>query len=166
MSEEVKEEAAPEELGKVAKFLEEKKVKFTPVGKTSSGVEMLMLEAGDLTQACKELKKGMKLSRLNYLVASEVKDGYQSSAMIDNIETNDAVLLKVTVAKDAPTVPSLHTIFPTADWQEREAFDMLGINYDGHPNLTRILNPDKWEGHPLRKDYIGPADELNQPINY
>ncbi len=159
-------ESPEQELGKVAQFLEEKKVKFTPVGKTNSGVEILMLEASDLTQACKELKKGMKLNRLNYLVATEVKDGYQSSAFVDNIETNDSVLLKVVVAKDAPNIPSLSSIFPTADWQEREAFDMMGINYEGHPNLTRILNPDKWEGHPLRKDYIGPIDELNQPINY
>jgi NADH:ubiquinone oxidoreductase subunit C len=43
---------------------------------------------------------------------------------------------------------------------------MLGIIYEGHPNLTRILNPDQWEGYPLRKDYIGPVDALNEPIRF
>jgi NADH:ubiquinone oxidoreductase subunit C len=51
------------------------------------------------------------------------------------------------------TVPSLVSIWPTADWHEREAWDMMGIRFDGHPNLQRILMDDDWEGHPLRKDY-------------
>jgi NADH-quinone oxidoreductase subunit C len=50
-------------------------------------------------------------------------------------------------------VPSLVPIWPTADWHEREAWDMMGIRFDGHPNLQRILMDDDWEGHPLRKDY-------------
>jgi NADH-quinone oxidoreductase subunit C len=56
-------------------------------------------------------------------------------------------------AGDAPRVPSIVEIYPTADWQEREAWDMFGIVYDGHPALTRILMPDDWDGHPQRKDY-------------
>jgi NADH-quinone oxidoreductase subunit C len=52
-----------------------------------------------------------------------------------------------------PHVPSAVSVYPTADWQEREAFDMFGIEYDGHPGLTRILMPDDWVGHPQRKDY-------------
>ena len=54
---------------------------------------------------------------------------------------------------DAPTCPSVVGVYPTADWQEREAWDMFGIVYDGHPALTRILMPDDWDGHPQRKDY-------------
>jgi NADH:ubiquinone oxidoreductase subunit C len=56
-------------------------------------------------------------------------------------------------ADDGETVPSLVPIWPTADWHEREAWDMMGIRFDGHPNLQRILMDDDWEGHPLRKDY-------------
>jgi NADH-quinone oxidoreductase subunit C len=50
-------------------------------------------------------------------------------------------------------VPSVIGVWPTADWHEREAWDMMGIRVEGHPNLTRILLDDDWEGHPLRKDY-------------
>ena len=54
---------------------------------------------------------------------------------------------------DGQPVPSVVRIWPTADWHEREAWDMMGIPVEGHPNLSRILMEDDWEGHPLRKDY-------------
>jgi NADH-quinone oxidoreductase subunit C len=54
--------------------------------------------------------------------------------------------------EDEP-VPSVIRVWPTADWHEREAWDMMGVRIEGHPNLTRILLDDDWEGHPLRKDY-------------
>jgi NADH-quinone oxidoreductase subunit C len=52
-----------------------------------------------------------------------------------------------------PIVPSVSHIWRTADWHEREAFDLMGIHFEGHPDLRRILLPEDWEGHPLRKDY-------------
>jgi NADH:ubiquinone oxidoreductase subunit C len=55
--------------------------------------------------------------------------------------------------EDGEAVPSVVSVWPTADWHEREAWDMMGIPFEGHPNLVRILMEDDWEGHPLRKDY-------------
>jgi NADH-quinone oxidoreductase subunit C len=63
------------------------------------------------------------------------------------------VRLEVAVSAEEPYVPSVTSVYPTADWQERETYDMFGVVFDGHPNLTRILMPDDWEGHPQRKDY-------------
>jgi NADH-quinone oxidoreductase subunit C len=56
-------------------------------------------------------------------------------------------------ADDGEHVPSVVDVWPTADWHERENFDLMGIVFDGHPNLSRIILEDDWEGHPLRKDY-------------
>ncbi len=62
------------------------------------------------------------------------------------------VRVQVWVEEGEP-VPSVVSVWPTADWHEREAWDMVGIRFDGHPNLERILMPDDWVGHPLRRDY-------------
>ncbi len=69
-----------------------------------------------------------------------------------------AFAAKVFADRTDPHVPSVADIWPAADWHEREAFDLLGIVYDGHPNLVRILLPDDWVGHPLRKDYVFPKE--------
>jgi NADH-quinone oxidoreductase subunit C len=61
--------------------------------------------------------------------------------------------LRVQVPESDPTVPSLFEVYPGSEALEREAFDMFGIRFEGHPDLTRILMPEDWEGYPLRKDY-------------
>ncbi|AIJ20577.1 NADH-quinone oxidoreductase subunit C [Amycolatopsis methanolica] len=63
------------------------------------------------------------------------------------------IRLEVAVDVQDAHIPSIVAVYPTADWQEREAWDLFGIVYDGHPALTRILMPDDWDGHPQRKDY-------------
>jgi len=61
--------------------------------------------------------------------------------------------LKVVLSEDAPNVPSVCAVWRTANWHERETFDMFGVIFDGHPNLERILLPSDFDGHALRKDY-------------
>ena len=63
------------------------------------------------------------------------------------------IVLKVEVPREDPRVPSVEKVWPTANWHEREAYDLLGIIFEGHSDLRRILLPEDWEGHPLRKDY-------------
>lgn len=63
------------------------------------------------------------------------------------------VRVRVQVPEADPAVPSVVDLYPGADAMEREAFDLMGIRFAGHPDLTRILMPEDWEGHPLRKDY-------------
>ena len=66
---------------------------------------------------------------------------------------NRRITLEVAVGEDDPLVDSLTGVYPHVDWHEREAWDMFGIQFVGHPHLTRILMPDDWDGHPQRKDY-------------
>jgi len=79
------------------------------------------------------------------------------------LETNTHLRLKCSVSEDALVVPTVSDLWATADWHEREAYDMLGIQFSGHPNLTRIL---MWEGypyHPLRKDFPLAGKESSVP---
>ena len=69
-----------------------------------------------------------------------------------SFQRNDRVRLKLLTGANEK-VPSVAGVWPTANWLEREVFDMFGIEYEGHPDLRRILLPDEWVGHPLRKDY-------------
>lgn len=70
-----------------------------------------------------------------------------------SIPRRDKVRLRVRLAGDDPVIDSLVPVWPGANWLEREIFDLMGIRFNGHPDLRRILLPDDWEGHPLRKDY-------------
>jgi NADH-quinone oxidoreductase subunit C len=76
------------------------------------------------------------------------------------------VILKVIVPKDKTDVKSVTSVWSTADWHEREAYDLIGINFIGHPDLRRILLPDDWVGYPLRKDYEVPEFYNGMKVPY
>lgn len=81
-----------------------------------------------------------------------------------SIEKNHRIRIKVPVSSNEPRIPTMTNIWKTADWHEREAYDMFGIIFEGHPDLRKILTPDDFEGHPLRKDY--PVDRRQPPALY
>jgi len=81
------------------------------------------------------------------------KDNVASVYHLYSYVHNHKLTLKVIVAKSNPVVPTVTDIWATADWHERESYDMMGIIYENHPDLRRILCPDDWIGYPLRKDY-------------
>lgn len=77
-----------------------------------------------------------------------------------------SVVIKTRVPKTDPQLPTVSELWRTADWHEREAYDLYGIRFVGHPDLRRILLPDDWEGYPLRKDYTEPEFYRGMRVPY
>ncbi len=78
---------------------------------------------------------------------------FQVSYHILSHSYRDYIRLRVLVSGDEPAIESITTVWPSANFYEREVFDLFGIRFEGHPNMRRIMMPDEWVGHPLRKDY-------------
>ncbi|MFP4349732.1 MAG: NADH-quinone oxidoreductase subunit B/C/D [Desulfococcaceae bacterium] len=100
--------------------------------------------------------------------ARRARDDYSDYTVVYHLlslETARRIKLKVNLDGPDPAVPSVTDLWPAADWYEREAFDMFGVRFDGHPNLRRILMPHHWQGYPLRKDYPGRATQM-APYTY
>jgi NADH-quinone oxidoreductase subunit C len=87
------------------------------------------------------------------LPAEVAPERFEVACVLVNLGERRRVRLRVQVPESDPVVPTLWDLYPGAEALEREAFDMFGIRFEDHPDLTRILMPDEWEGHPLRKDY-------------
>jgi len=86
----------------------------------------------------------------------ELVSFYHLVKLGDDADRPEEVRLKVFLPREAPRVPSVYWIWKAADWQERETYDMYGIEFVGHPNPKRILMNEDWVGYPLRKDYVSP----------
>lgn len=77
---------------------------------------------------------------------------------VDSLTLNHPFVFKVKLPRATPKLASVIPVWTTADWHERETWDLCGITFEGHPNLVRILCAEDWEGHPLRKDYAWPTE--------
>jgi len=100
------------------------------------------------------LKDQLKLTFLACLSGVDYEKYMEVVYHLESLETGDQYCIKVRTDREAPSVPSVTPVWSTANWQEREVYDLLGIDFPGHHDLRRILLPDDWVGHPLRKDYV------------
>jgi NADH-quinone oxidoreductase subunit C len=83
----------------------------------------------------------------------EWPERYELVYQLRNLETREQLRVRAFVGGDQPKIDSVSDLFPPANWDERETYDLFGIVFNDHPDLTRILMPDDWVGHPLRRDY-------------
>jgi NADH-quinone oxidoreductase subunit C len=98
---------------------------------------------------------GVELGFLSSMTATDwpgAEPRYWVAYELRSITRHHRLRVKVGASGEDPRVPSVTSLFPTADWHERETYDFYGIVFEGHPSLTRMLMPQDWEGHPLRKD--------------
>lgn len=93
------------------------------------------------------------LSCITSLDQGVESDSLEIAYNLYSIPFDHHLMVKVKILKSNPKISSVTQIWKTADWHEREAYDLMGIQFEGHPDLRRILMPADWEGHPLRKDY-------------
>jgi NADH-quinone oxidoreductase subunit C len=134
------------------------------VGEETSGLQpALLIDAERIAEVCLELRNNSKtyFDFLSCLTGVDygVEDGrFGVVYHLASIPYKTQLTLKISKQNDRtesnlPSFPSITSVYKSADWHEREAYDMMGIYFEGHPDLRRLLMPDDWEGFPLRKDY-------------
>lgn len=141
----------PPEPGVYGTQLAGTKTAVEHLGKDATGAETLRVAAADLLTAATFLRDACQFDLLVSVTGVDWKDRLESVYHLYSTHSHERLTLKVTAVEEH--VPSITPVYPAANWHERESFDLIGIVYDGHPNLARILMPSDWIGHPLRKDY-------------
>ena len=113
----------------------------------------LLFKQGDFLAFMTMLKDKYDFVMLSNISAVDYPEYFEVVYHLTATEAYKEVIIKVQLEKDKAQLPSVTGIWPTADFQEREQFDLMGIIFTGHPNLKRILLTDDFVGHPLRKDF-------------
>ncbi len=126
----------------------------------AAGDSSVSVNAEKLADVCRFLRDepGFKFDYLRLVSGVDRNDCILSVYHLYSYTHNHELVLRVDLDRAAPRVHSVTHLWPSADWHEREAYDMLGIVYEGHPDLHRILLPEDWDGYPLRKDYVPPKE--------
>jgi len=129
-----------------------------PVVDENASPKAIKIQALDLVKVCKALHANPLTYFDSLSCVTGIDNGTQAGTMevvynLYSIPFNTHLMLKVILPRDQAEVESVSSIWRTADWLEREVFDMYGIHFKNHPDLRRILMPADWEGYPLRKDY-------------
>lgn len=126
------------------------------VDESVHGAAGFLVPAADLLEVARGIRDlpGVRCDYLSHVTGVDLGDQLQSIYYLIGLETGAQVVLKVNVPREQPEVDSVTSVWPGADWHEREAYDLVGIRYRGHPNLKRILLWEGYEGHPLRKDFV------------
>ncbi len=141
----------PIQHGPFGKALVAKNLTVEALAPDAMGTETLGVACADLLGVAQALRDdGFDL--LLSVSGMDFKEYRQSVVHAYSTKTYQTITIKTDLGAD-DTVPSLVSVWPAADWHERESYDLMGIHYEGHPDLRRILMPVDWIGHPLRKDY-------------
>jgi NADH-quinone oxidoreductase subunit C len=122
----------------------------------------------NIVPALRRLKQDHKFERLTSVTAVDrfpAEPRFEVVYHLQSVANKERLRIKARLSSASPEIDSATPVYRSADWYERETFDLFGIVFRNHPNLTRIMMPDEWEGHPLRKDYpvTGPRYPVTGP---
>jgi NADH-quinone oxidoreductase subunit C len=150
-----KEPPPPPEPGKIGTLLAKLGLPIEHLGPEGSGKEQIRIAPENWLQVAEVLKddSDCQFDLLVSLSAVDWKTHREAVYHFYSLSHHHWLVVKVK-ADAEDRIPSVYGIWPAVDWHEREAYDLMGILFDGHPDLKRILMPTDWEGHPLRKDYV------------
>lgn len=125
---------------------------------TAGPTPFCKVSPGAIAAVCEYLRDDPDLRFDSCMCVSGVDYGKDLGVVyhLHSMSKRHKCVLHVDLPREDPHVPTVSHIWSTADWHEREAYDLFGVVFDGHPDLRRILLPDDWEGYPLRKDYVTP----------
>jgi NADH-quinone oxidoreductase subunit C len=131
----------------------------------------ILIAADDLVTVCEELHKNPETYFDMLSCVTGIDNGAEAKTMevaynLYSIPFNLHLMIKVMLPRENPSIDTISHIWKTADWHEREVFDMYGIVFRNHPDLRRILMPADWEGYPLRKDYKHQEYYRNIKVEY
>jgi len=125
-------------------------------GKYDRSELTLVIEPERIADVCCFLKKERQYNRLAAVTAVDwwpAEPRFEVVYLLHSLPLNERLRLKCRLPGDAAQIETVCRVWKAADWYEREVFDLFGIRFRNHPNLTRIMMPEGWQGHPLRKDY-------------
>ncbi len=121
---------------------------------------------GAIVEVCRFLRSDERflMDHLELLAGVDFKDRIEVVYVLYSMRHRHRFILKCRLSRESPKIDTVESVWGVANWHEREAYDMFGIVFEGHSDLRRILCPDDWEGHPLRKDYVFPKSYREMPV--
>ncbi len=125
-------------------------------GSSDRGEVTLWIKPSRIVEVCRFLKRELAYVRLSGITCIDrhpLEPRFEVLYLLHSLERNERLKLKVALPGDSPAVETVTGVWSGADWYEREAFDLFGVVFTGHPDLRRILMPEDWVGYPLRKDF-------------
>lgn len=124
----------------------------------------LEIAAEKIAAVCRYLKDEQRFVRLSAVTAVDrypAEPRFEVVYLLHSLERNERVRLKCRLGGEQPEIDSVTGVWRAANWYEREVFDLFGVRFRNHPDLRRILMPEDWTGHPLRKDYPVTGDKYS-----
>jgi len=125
-----------------------------------------VVDPAEILPVCRFLRddERLRMDHLECLAGVDYKDRIEVVYVLYSMTHRHRYALKCLLPRESARLNSVESIWGAANWHEREAYDLLGIVFEGHSDLRRILLPDDWEGHPLRRDYKFPTSYRDMPV--